>query len=294
LSRPIDQSIGRLAGRQHGYVTRAQLLELGLDAQQITYRLRKGSLIRVHAGVYAVGHVPVTGADRAAAAVLACGPSAVLSHTTAASLWGVDQRWRTPFEVTVDSARRRPGIRIHRDALTPREIRRHRGIRVTSPARTILDIAPRQTEKALRRAINDLRIAKHLRIPDLQSLMQRLPRHPGTTVVRPLIEIARGPTRAELEDAFAELSGRFGLPRAEINARVAGYEVDVLFPAQRVIVELDGYEFHGTRDAFEDDRERDATTLAAGFETVRITWERMTHEPAREAARLNRILSARS
>jgi very-short-patch-repair endonuclease len=294
MARPIDRSIARLAGRQHGYVTRAQLLELGLNVQQITYRLRKGSLIRVHVGVYAVGHLPVSGADRAAAAVLACGPGAVLSHGTAASLWGVDRRWRTPYEVTASSARRRPGILIHRGVLTRRDIRRHSGIRVTSPARTILDNAPRLTDRALIRAVNDLRLAKHLRIPDLQAAIDRCPRHPGAALLRPLVDAARGPTRSELEDAFAELSERFGLPRAQINAHVAGYEVDVLFPAQRVIVELDGYEFHGTRDAFEDDRERDATTLAAGFETVRITWERMTQEPGREAARLNLILSARS
>ena len=222
-----------------------------------------------------------------------CGPGAVLSHGTAASLWGVDKRWRTPFEVTVPSARRRPGIRIHRTRLHRRDIRRHDGIRVTSPARTVLDIAPHLTDRALTRAVNDLRIARHLRATDLQELIDRCPTHHGAPRLRALVDPHRGPTRSELEDAFQDLTERYGLPPALINARVAGYEVDVLFPEEKVIVELDGYEFHGTREAFEDDRERDATTLQAGFATVRLTWQRMQDRRAREAARLHSILLAR-
>ncbi len=288
-----DKAIARLAGRQRGYVTRAQLLSLGLGPDAVVYRIRMGRLIRVHAGVYAVGHAPLSSPDRAYAAVLACGPGAVLSHGTAASLWGVDKRWRTPFEVTVPSARRRPGIRIHRTRLHRRDIRRHDGIRVTSPARTVLDIAPHLTDRALTRAVNDLRIARHLRATDLQELIDRCPTHHGAPRLRALVDPHRGPTRSELEDAFQDLTERYGLPPALINARVAGYEVDVLFPEEKVIVELDGYEFHGTREAFEDDRERDATTLQAGFATVRLTWQRMQDRRAREAARLHSILLAR-
>jgi Protein of unknown function (DUF559) len=164
---------------------------------------------------------------------------------------------------------------------------------VTSPARTLLDIAPRRTDKALRRAVNDLRIAGLLRVEDLVELLDRCATVPGAPRLRALVDTGGGPTRSELEDAFQDLSARFDLPPAQVNAHVAGYEVDALFPVERVIVELDGYEFHGDRDAFESDRERDATTLAAGFETVRITWERMKRTPAQEAARLHAILAAR-
>jgi Transcriptional regulator, AbiEi antitoxin/Protein of unknown function (DUF559) len=289
----VDRRIAALAARQRGYVTRPQLLDLGLGNAAIKYRVAKGTLIPVHTGVYAVGHAPLAGADRACAAVLACGPGAVLSHASAASLWELDNRWKAPFEVIVETGRRRPGIRTHRAQLTGRDVRRHNGIRVTSPARTILDIAPGLTEKALKRGINELRIARRLRVADLAELLERRPRHPGASRVSALIHTSRGPTRSELEDAFLDLSTRFGLPLAEVNARVAGYEVDALFRAERVIVELDGYEFHRTRDAFERDRERDATTLAAGFETVRITWDRLQSSSAREAARLQAILSAR-
>jgi Transcriptional regulator, AbiEi antitoxin/Protein of unknown function (DUF559) len=288
-----DKASARLAGRQRGYITRRQLLDLGLGPDAVAYRVRTGRLIPVHAGVYAVGHAPVSSPDRAYAAVLACGPAAILSHGTAASLWGVDKRWQTPFEVTVPSVRRRPGIRIHRAKLYRRDIRRHDGIRVTSPARTVLDIAPRLTDRALTRAVNDLRIARHLRATDLQDLINRCPTHHGVPRLRALVDPHRGPTRSELEDAFQDLTERYGLPPALINARVAGYEVDVLFPEEKVIVELDGYEFHGTRQAFEGDRERDATTLQAGFATVRLTWQRMQDRRAREAARLHSILAAR-
>ena len=236
---------------------------------------------------------PQAFADRAYAAVLACGPGAVLSHGSAASLWGIYDRWWAPFEVIVETARRRPGIRAHRAALTGSDIRRHLGIRVTSPARTILDIAPRLTDKALTRAVNDQRIARRLKLDHLAELIARLPRHRGASRVRPLIETPTGPTRSEFEDAFVAFAERFGLPRPEMNARVAGYEVDALFREQRVIVELDGYEFHGTRQSFEKDRERDATTLAAGFRTIRITWERLTQAADKEAERIKAILAAR-
>src|SRR5262245_62127645 len=135
--RSIDESIGRVAGRQRGYVTRAQLVELGLGPEAIRSRVRMSRLVIVHRGIYALGHAPQAFADRAFAAVLACGPGAVLSHGSAASLWGILDRWWEPFEVIVDTARRRPGIRIHRVTLTRTDIQRHLGIRVTSPARTI-------------------------------------------------------------------------------------------------------------------------------------------------------------
>jgi very-short-patch-repair endonuclease len=294
MSRPVDRSIGRIAARQRGYVTRRQLLEAGLGARAITYRIAAGDLIQIHTGVYALGHAPQAFTDRAYAAVLACGPGAVLSHSSAASLWGILDRWWEPFEVIVDTARRRPGIRAHRATLERSDIQRHLGIRVTSPARTVFDNAPRLSAKALTRKVNDLRIARRLKLEQLAELAARLPRHPGAACVGPLIETDRGPTRSELEDVFAAFAKRFGLPPFEFNTRAAGYEVDVLFPRQRVIVELDGYEFHGTRQAFERDRERDAATLAAGFTTLRITWERLTQAPEKEAERLHAILADRS
>jgi hypothetical protein len=209
VGNSVDKAIAALAERQRGYATRRQLLDLGLGAEAVKYRVRTGRLIAVHAGVYAVGHVPTSAADCASAAVLACGRDAILSHGSATSLWRIDNRWQRPFEVTVSTARHRRGIRVHRVTnLTRRDIRRHLGIRVTSPARTILDVAPRFTDKALTRAINDLRISHQLRLSDLAELLSRCPKQPGARRLRQFVEIPRGPTRSEFEDAFMAFTAR--------------------------------------------------------------------------------------
>jgi hypothetical protein len=198
-----------------------------------------------------------------------------------------------PFELTATSAHSRRGIRVHRAALTREDVRIHLGIRVTSPARTLLDNCPRLRDKALGRAVNELRLQRHLRLADLAELLERFPRNRGASRLRPFLEPPGGPTRSAFEDEFLAFAERYGLPRPLVNTRVAGREVDILFAAERVIVELDGYKFHSGRDRFERDRDGDAEMLAIGLATVRITWERMTQMPAREAGRLLRILNAR-
>jgi very-short-patch-repair endonuclease len=277
------QAVVRLALRQHGNVTRQQLLDLGLGADAIDYRARTGRLHRVHTGVYAVGRPAQTALERAAAAVLACGPQAALSHRSALALWGLAP-WPNSFDVTIPRDVRRTGIRTHfSTTLTRRDLRRRHGIRTTSPARTLHDCAPTLTDKALARAVNDARLNGDLKLHDLAELLQRQP----NPRLSPFIEHPTAPTRSSLEDAFQRFCERHGLPRPKTNARVAGYEVDALFEPHNLIVELDGYEFHRTRDSFERDRERDTALLAAGYTTVRITHDRLT---ATEAARLTEIM----
>lgn len=287
-----DAEIASLARRQHGYVTRRQLLNLGLGRRAIQYRLQTGRLFAVYAGVYAVGHRPTLPIDRAYGAVLACGPAAVLSHGSAMTLWGVWKRWDVPFEVTASWDFRRPGIRVHQArSLLRKDARSHLGIRVTSPARTALDMAPRLRDKPLDRAINELLASNFLRIDQLAELLGRSNGHPGAGRLRPFVDDARhGMTRSELERTFRAFLKRFGFPQPELNTSVAGYEVDALFREQRVIVELDGYDWHRSRTKFESDRDRDANTLLAGFRTVRITDIRLTSTPVAEADRLWRIL----
>lgn len=289
----IEQAIAALASKQRGYVTRRQLLALGLSAQAIKYRIKTGRLIPVYAGVYAVGHVPTLPQDRAYGALLACGPGAVLSHGSAASVWGVFRRWDMPFEVTAPSPRSRPGIRTHRAKLTRADIRIQAGLRVTSPARTLLDIAPRIREKTLTRAVNDLRRQRHLRLDDLAELLGRCPRHPGAGRLRPFVEEGGGWTRSDLEDRFKAFCRRFGLPQPEINVKVAGKEVDAYFPDERLIVELDSYEFHSDKATFRSDRDRDANALVLDLATVRITDDRLKETPEKEARRLLAILERR-
>ena len=293
MADPIDRRIAALAGRQRGYVTRTHLLAVGLGPEAIRYRIKSGRLIPDYAGVYAVGHVPTLPQDRAYGALLACGPRAVLSHGTAAAVWGVFKRWELPFEVTAPHVHRRRGIRIHRAALERPDVTVQLGLRVTSPARTMLDIAPRLSEKTLTRAVNDLRRPGHLRLPDLADVLKRFPRAPGTGRLLPFIELPTGPTRSQFEDVFFKFCERFGLPRPLVNTWVHGFEADAFFPEHRLIVELDGWDFHSSRQSFINDRERDTALLALGFETVRITWERLIYEPEKEARRLHAILARR-
>ncbi len=289
-----DRLIARLAARQYGLITLRQLIELGFGRGAIAHRIRLGRLIPIHTGVYAVGHRRTEPNVIAAAAVLAGGAQATLSHFSAAFLWGVCRRWQAPPEIIVPVRRRPAGVRVHVcTTLTRRDVRRHLGIRVTSPARTLLDIAPALPDTRLTRAVNDARLNRHMRLAELAELLERLPRHPGTCRLRPLTQTESGPTRSEFEDRFVAVVHQYGLPEPLLNTYVAGWLVDALFPEQRLIVELDGYEYHGDRGSFERDRERDAATLAAGCATVRVTWERLTRATAREVARLQAILRTR-
>ena len=275
--------MAHLASRQHGNVTRAQLLELGVTRNALAWWVQNGRLVRVHRGVYALGRPPVVPLERAAAAVLACGPHAALSHGSALALWGLS-RWPERFEITVTRGDPRPkGITVHRSPIPRGQLSLQRGIRVTSVARTLLDCAPRLTDAQLIRAVNDARTG-HLCSPGAVTGI----RHPQS---RRVAHVLNGPvTRSRFEDRFAALCARYDLPIPLFNTYVCGYEVDALFAAERLIVELDSWQFHQDRASFVRDRNRDADTLAAGYATVRITWER---PDAAEARRLHDILSQR-
>jgi very-short-patch-repair endonuclease len=291
---PLDAQIARIAGRQHGNITTWQLRALGLSDQVISLRDRSGRLFRVFEGVYAVGRPPTRPIERISAAVLACGKDAAASHESAAFLWGLRKEFRAPVDVVAPGGHRRPGIRSHRSTrLARQDLRRHQGIPLTSPARTLLDVAPHLNRRELRRAVSQARISGHLKLEALADVVARFPRHPGARRLRQdVLDSDAGPTRSEFEEAFLELTREFGLPRPTLNTRVAGYEVDALFAEERVVVELDGWQYHRDRGIWEQDRRKDADLVAARFVPVHITWERMSEGPATEAARLRRIIDA--
>jgi hypothetical protein len=268
------------------------LRALGVSDQGIKHRAAVGRLYRVHRGVYAVGRAPVVVLDRAAAAVLACGAHAALSHASALALWDLG-RWPGRFEVTVSGGNRRPReITVHRcAALQRRDLTTQRGIRVTSPARSLPDGALQLTDEQLTRAVNDARRARLCSPAVLAEVLARNRTHPAARRLTPFADPASPLTASRLEDRFAAFCVRHGLPTPALNARVCGFEVDALFSAERLIVELDSWEFHQDRSAFETDRRRDAITLAAGYGTVRITAERLDDV---EAARLRQILESRA
>jgi hypothetical protein len=228
-----------------------------------------------------------------AAAVLACGEGALLSHGSALALWGLAKRWPAPPHVAVADDHRPAGIAVHHLKLARADVRTHVGVRVTSPARTLLDCAPTLDQNALARAVNEALRSPYMTHAQLADVCARCATHAGRRLLHPFVETPTGPTRSGFEDAFLAFCAQFGLPRPQINARVHGYEVDAYFPEEGVIVELDGWGFHRSRDSFERDRNRDADMLAAGLVTVRITWERLAQRPRREAQRLHAILARR-
>jgi hypothetical protein len=293
IGQDPDARMGELAAAQHGNVTRRQLLKIGLTHHAICHRLAAARLYRVHRGVYAVGRRPVTWLERAAAAVLACGPTAVLSHRSALALWDLG-RWETPFHVTVTAGHPRPrGLVVHRYQLAGPDLTTQLAIRATSPARTLLDCALELKPAALTRAVNDARHAHILTLDQLHATLARYPLHPGAGALRPHADTTEAPTRSGWEDAFPAFCARHGLPRPRMNTTVCGFEVDAFFEAEKVIVELDSWEFHSSRAAFERDRARDAITTAAGHVTMRLTTGRMRESPDAEAQQLLALLHAR-
>ncbi len=285
-----DRAIWALAERQHGVVTRAQLLELGVNRGAITHRIELGRLRTVHRGVYRIGLLSTDG--RWMAAVLACGPDAVLSHLAAAALFGIRQSDR--IEVTTRTACRGPNrVIMHRSPLRDDERTTHRGIPTTTVPRTLLDLSAVVHPDGLRSA---LRQAEQLRLTDplsLTDLVERYPRRPGLAAIRALLKeasIGARVIRSELEERFQAFLITAGLPLPQTNRRIEGYEVDCVWPEQRLIVELDGHAFHSPTHAFEDDRARDRRLEAAGWHVIRVTWRQLHEEPELLEADLRQLL----
>jgi hypothetical protein len=279
-----------LAARQHGVVSRAQLLGAGLSSSAIARRVRAGALHRVHAGVYSVGHTALGERGRWMAAVLAGGPTAALSHHSAAALW--ELRPVDPVAVHVmvprTGARSRPGLWIHRPrTLRPDEVTARHGIPVTTAVRTILDLAPTLSERDLQRTLEEAIVLRLASATSLDALARSHRGHHGAPKLqRALTTHTPGTTltRSELEERFLALCAAHGLPRPAVNARVAGLDVDFLFAERRVVVETDGWRYHGHRAAFERDRRRDAALTRAGYRTLRFTHDQVAREPRVVAA----------
>jgi hypothetical protein len=279
----VDRRIAELARRQHGVVAARQLAELGLTQQSVSERAASGRLHRVRRGVYAVGHPIVSVHGRWMAAVLACGPGAALSHVAAAALWEIRRSDATLIDVTVPrTGRAQPGLRLHRPRSLPAaEVTTRDGIAVTTPARTIIDLAAVVSPDDLERALDRCEFQRLLDWSRLDALTQAHPGHRGAKRVRATVatyEPGTTRTRSGLERLFLAICDTHGLPRPLVNHRLAEYEVDFLFPAPRLIVEADSWTYHRTRLRFERDRRRDATHAQAGFRTLRFTDRQLEHD----------------
>ena len=294
-TRRVDAAIAELAGDQHGVVARRQLRALGVGRQAIDHRLGEARLHPVHRGVYAVGHTVISRRGIWMAATLVT-DDALLSHRAAAALWGIRPDDRSLTDIVVSrSWKPRPRVQLHRTTLRDDEITRHDGIPVTTPARTLLDLAAIVPYHHLERAATEAEIRRLGSPTFLADLVARYPGRPGTPAINRLLErrdIGRNITKRELELRFLAFLDAHGLPRPHVNTRVDGREVDGLWPDQCLIVELDGFATHGTRRAFEEDRSLDRALLLAGYRVTRITWRQLTAEPAALAAEFELLLKA--
>ena len=281
--RGIDRLIAALADRQHGVVAVWQLVALGLGYEAIRHRANVGRLHRVHPGVYAVGHRKLTRHGHWMAAVLAYGPDAVLSHRSAAALWGIGSG-SYKIDVTTPQAKRsRATIRAHTAKLHPEDDRATRdGIPVTSVARTILDLAAQLAPDPLTRLIeeSDRRQLFDLRAVDRAA--KRRPRAAGMVRLDAVLATYRGAPdlRSKLERDFRALIAAAGLPEPQFNVLVQGLTVDVYWPQWKLVVELDGKPYHTDPSAFETDRIRDATLQKVDIRVLRVTGNRLDNAPA--------------
>ena len=290
----IDLLIARLADDQWGIVHRLQLLEAGIGPDAIDRRLRSGRLVRIHRGVYAVGHRHLRPEAYRLAAVLACGRFAVLSHATAAHHLELRPSHATRIDVSIPftTPRGHPGLRVHRRAaLLPEECGVHAGVPVTTPARTLLDLAATFPRRTVERALDQAEVLELFDLAALEAVVAAHPGRPGTPLLASLLrEYTAGNalTRSELEDAFLSLCDAHGISRPRVNAIVRGLEVDFHWPRRRLVVEVDGWRFHRTRRAFERDRERDAILAAGGIRVLRFTHRQVVREPTLVVAALRR------
>ncbi len=297
-AEPADRVIGELAGRQHGVVARRQLLDIGFGPRAIGARLERGYLRSIHHGVYAVGHSVLTRHGRWMAAVLACGPGAVLSHRSAAALWGLLDVSAQPEVIRPGKFRKRRGIVAHFGAVPADERTVRAGIPVTIVPRTIFDLAGLGMRRETQRTMHEAEVRQltfGLSIPDL---LGRYPQRDGAPLLRELLADdpeVRGAPANRFEDRFADLLDAHGVPRPRFNPHlnVAGrnFRPDCLWPQDKLIAELDGAQVHRTRKAFESDRERDRVLLTAGYRTMHVTWWQLECEPDELVAALRRLLS---
>jgi very-short-patch-repair endonuclease len=266
----VDPAVARLANQQDGLVTRSQLLDAGVSAKAIDYRVASGRLVVIHRGVYAVGHAALSDRGRIRAGLFAAGPDASASHGTAAYLDHLTPTLPAVIHVTVPGAGRRsqPGLIIHRTtrSFAPRKVR---GLRVTPTLRTLADLG--WPEALVREAA-----ARGLIRPE------EVPTGVDAT-----------PTQSKLEERMRRLCARAGLPQPVAQHRIGPYRVDFAWPEQGLVVETDGWGTHGLRRMFEDDRAKDADLVARGRVVLRFTWRQLEEEPYTVAARLAAALALR-
>jgi very-short-patch-repair endonuclease len=297
-SGSVDGRISEIAGTQRGRVSRDQLREAGIDRHAIDRRVSNRRLIVKHPGVYLVGHNAEVELGDETAALLACGPTAMLSHHSAATLWGLRPGRARPVHVLVPRGHHGvlpEGVVVHNTILDCGRTS-HLDLPITSPARTLLDIAAglpdQEVEYILEEGLGPKRLLTEAEVAEVAA---RAGRHPGAGTLRRVLATRTGTlTESKAQRRLLGLIRDAGLPFPRTEQPLLGYRVDLLWPDLKLIVEVDGYQSHGTRGAFERDRRRDARLQAAGFMVIRVTAREIEYRPWAVIAQLAQAIHQRS
>jgi very-short-patch-repair endonuclease/predicted transcriptional regulator of viral defense system len=286
-------AVWALARRQHGVVTRAQLLAMGMGPDEIQYRIETRRLHRVWRGVYAVGRPELTRDGIRMAAVLVCGPGAVLSHDSAGALLGIHPEDDADVHISVPARRcpRRPGITVHRrSVLAASDVVHVRGIPATSPIVTLIDLAARLPRGELEAAINEADKRDRVDPEALRMAADRLSDRPGLAILREVLDRRTfALTDSQLERCLLPISRRAGLSQPLTQQVVNGFKVDFYWPRLGLVVETDGLRYHRTPAQQARDRVRDQVHAAAGLTSLRFTHAQVRYEPAHVAATLSAV-----
>jgi very-short-patch-repair endonuclease len=286
----VERRIAWIASRAHGIVTRAELLEAGVTPTEIKRRVNRGALIRVHRGVFRVGHLAPSIEATYLAAVRACGNGALLAGLSAAHLLGLVRRRPSRIEVIAPTYRRIRHIVTRRDRLEPGDSARWRGIPVTSIPRTIVDLAAVLPPPALARAFHEA-AARHRTTPDsVEAVLARRHNWPGARDLRRVIWGDEPVSLSKLESSFIDCVRSARLPLPQTNRRIDRRYVDCRWPEHRLTVELDSYRYHHTRHAWEQDRQREREARARGDEFRRYTWRDVDEDPGPMLSDLRSLL----
>lgn len=289
----MEQRLARIAKLRHGVVTRQEILQAGVTAKEIEWRLRNGSLLREHPGVYRVGHRAPSVEARYMAAVAACGEGAFLSGRAAGWLLGILKGPPPPPEVTGKTRRRVPGVRTRRSRCLARgDTTTWRGIPVTTPARTLVDLAAALRPDQLARACHEAGVLHHTTPAQVDRILARWPNAPGAAVLRRVMRGDERVTLSRLEARFIELLTEANLVLPETNRPAGGRRVDCRWPEQRLTIELDSYRYHHSRYAWELDRRREREARARGDEFRRYTWSDVFETPDATLVELRALIPA--
>jgi very-short-patch-repair endonuclease len=276
--RRVEELLALTASSQHGVASRGELLAAGVTADEIHGRLRSGLLIRIHPGVYRVGHTAPSLEATYMAAVKACGDRALLAGRAAGRLHCL-LRGSPPPEVISPQDRQVAGVRTRRIEFCPADATTHRNIPITTVPRTIVDLAAALTPPNLARAVHEAAVVHRVEPEEIEAVLARRHNWPGCRALRGVLRGDAPVTLSRLESRFLKCVRDARLPQPVVNQPIGGRYVDCRWPAHHLTVELDGYRYHRTRHAWEQDRRREREARARGDDFRRFTWADVFEDP---------------